>query len=125
MKIFTFDERVSREITSYGSVGLQFSRIARLAHPVSISYMQISPHGVIGYHQATTPQLFLVVQGQGWVRGDSEDRLPIERGNAAYWDAGEWHETGTDSGMSAVVIEVEDQAFNPGKFLQEITTGER
>jgi len=125
MKIFAFDERVSRVITSYGSEGVQFSRIARLVHPVNISYMQISPRGSIGYHQASTPQLFLVIEGQGWVRGESKDRIPIKRGTAAYWEAGEWHETGTDSGMSAVVLEVDSQAFNPGEFLQEIPIGDR
>lgn len=94
-----------------------------LSHPVQISFMQIGPQGVIGYHQATIPQLFLVVAGQGWVRGQTEERIPISRGEAAFWEAGEWHETGTDNGLSAVVLEVEDQGFNPGDFLRELLIG--
>ena len=82
--------------------------------------MQIGSNGVIGYHQASFPQLFLVVEGKGWVRGEVEDRIPIERGEAAYWEAGEWHESGSVTGMSAIVIEVETEIFEPGKELLEI-----
>lgn len=124
MKIFLFDGRIGREITAHGSERVQFSRIARLSHPAQISFMQIGPKGVIGYHQATVSQLFMVVEGQGWVRGHTDERIPISRGQAAFWEAGEWHETGTDFGLSAIVLEIEDQAFNPGKFLQELTIGE-
>lgn len=125
MKIFAFDERIGKEITSYGSERVQFSRIARLVNPSQISFMHLGPKGVIGYHQASIPQLFLVVEGRGWVRSETEDRIPIERGTAAYWIADEWHETGTDSGMSAIVLEVESHTFNPGEFLQELPIGEK
>lgn len=124
MKKFAFDERIGREITSFGSYRVQFSRIALLSHPAQISFIQIGAKGVIGYHQATIPQLFMVVAGQGWVRGQTEERYPISSGEAAFWEAGEWHETGTDSGLSAVVLEVEDQGFDPHEFLQELSIGE-
>jgi quercetin dioxygenase-like cupin family protein len=124
MKIFAFDARIGREIFFFGSESVQFSRVALITHPAQISFMQVGPNGVIGYHQATIPQLFMVVDGRGWVRGQTEERIPISRGEAAFWEAGEWHETVTDSGLSAVVLEVEDQTFDPGEFLQELTIGE-
>ncbi len=124
MRKFAFDERIGREITSFGSERVLFSRIALLSHPAQISFIHIGAEGVIGYHQATIPQLFMVVAGQGWVRGQTEERLPISSGEAAFWEAGEWHETGTDSGLSAVVLEVEDQGFDPHEFLRELSIGE-
>ncbi len=123
MKLFSFDERIGREITSFGSERVQFSRIALLSHPAQISFIQIGAKGVIGFHQATIPQLFMVVEGQGWVRGQTEERIPISRGEAAFWEAAEWHESGTDIGMSAIVLEIETHAFNPGEFLQELPIG--
>jgi hypothetical protein len=70
--------------------------------------MYVGSKGVIGYHQAVTPQLFLIVEGKGWVRGGSSDeRMPIGMGQAAFWEKGEWHESGTDTGMTAIVMEGE------------------
>jgi quercetin dioxygenase-like cupin family protein len=67
--------------------------------------MHIGAGGIVGYHQATVRQLFLVVAGTGWVRGTDESRQPIAAGQAAYWEAGEWHESGSQDGMTAIVIE--------------------
>jgi len=67
------------------------------------------------------PQLFLVVQGEGWVRGESPETRSITTGYAAFWEKDEWHESGTESGMTAIVIEVESDTFDAGKFLQEVT----
>jgi len=49
--------------------------------------------------------LFLVVQGEGWVSGESDKRVFIKTGEAAYWEKGEWHESGTESGITAIIIE--------------------
>lgn len=106
MKLFRFDQEVGREITAYSSTSLIMCKIATLmdAH---VGMMHIGKQGVVGYHQAVTPQLFLVVNGAGWVRGESEVRTPIQVGQAAFWGAGEWHESGSDTGMMALVIESE------------------
>jgi quercetin dioxygenase-like cupin family protein len=72
---------------------------------VQIGCMHIGAGGIVGYHQATVRQLFLVVAGTGWVRGKDEPRQPIAAGQAAYWEAGEWHESGSQDGMTAIVIE--------------------
>ncbi|WP_245752285.1 cupin domain-containing protein [Planifilum fulgidum] len=50
-------------------------------------------------------QLFLVVSGSGRVRGEASDRVPIRAGEAVFWEAGEGHESGTETGMTAIVIE--------------------
>ena len=55
------------------------------------------------------------MQGEGWVRGEEEERTPIKSGTAAFWTAEEWHESGSDMGMVAIVIEGEN--LQPKKLL--------
>ncbi len=54
---------------------------------------------------AVADQLFVVVDGEGWVSGEDEVRVDIKAGQAALWRAGESHESSTSSGMTAVVVE--------------------
>ena len=48
-----------------------------------------------------------MVEGEGWVRGPDGERVPVTAGKAVYWEAGEEHESGSDSGMTAIVVEAE------------------
>lgn len=73
-----------------------------------VNLITLSSHGRLGYHRATEDQLFLVLHGQGWVRDKAEKRLRIREGMAAFWGKGEWHESGSDEGLVAVVIEGSD-----------------
>jgi hypothetical protein len=57
----------------------------------------------------------MVVQGEGWVRGESPDRSSIASGRAAFWERSEWHESGTDKGMTVVVIE--SDTLDPTTFM--------
>jgi quercetin dioxygenase-like cupin family protein len=76
--------------------------------------------GFIPKHPATGPQLFVVIDGTGWVSGDDGVKTPIKAGQAAFWGPGETHESGTDDGMNAIVVECE--SFDPAKFMREITS---
>ncbi len=105
MKIFRFDSQVGKNIDHYKSSGFILSKVARLSEEAFINCAYLSAKGLIGYHQATTSQLYLVVQGQGWVRGESPERISIQAGQAAFWSEGEWHESGTETGMTAIIIE--------------------
>lgn len=63
---------------------------------------------MVGYHQAVVPQLLLIVEGEGFVRGETDDYINVQRGEAVFWNQGEWHETKTDTGLTAIVIESEE-----------------
>jgi hypothetical protein len=115
MDIFRFDSAAGRAITQYGSVNVILSRILQVNVEASIRCFHLGAAGVVGYHQATTPQLFLVVNGIGWVRGESNERLAISAGQAAFWQKDEWHESGTAHGMMAIVIEGEK--LEPEEFM--------
>ncbi|MGD8189944.1 cupin [Brevibacillus ginsengisoli] len=104
MELFRFDREVGREIKAFNSTNFIMSRIGHLEE-VHLGLMHIGENGVVGYHQAVTPQMFLVVAGEGWVRGEEQERTPIRAGQAAFWQTGEWHESGSLHGMTVIVIE--------------------
>lgn len=83
-----------------------------LAH---VGCIHIGENGIVGYHQATCSQVFLVVAGEGWVRGKEDQRYRVESGDAVFWTEGEWHESGSETGMTVMVIE--SQTLNPADFM--------
>jgi quercetin dioxygenase-like cupin family protein len=117
MKFFRFGPQVGRPITAFDSVNVVITPIQRAPGQVQIGCFHIGSQGRVGYHQAVGPQLFLVMQGTGWVRGGSDERMPISAGKAAFWADGEWHESGSESGMTVIVIE--GLALDPGQYLTE------
>lgn len=107
MKVYRFDAAVGRKIDAFGSVNFVMSKIAHLTAEARISCAYLGPGGNIGYHQAVIDQLLLIVQGDGLVRAETEERMPVTIGHAVYWKQGEWHATTTDTGLMAIVIESE------------------
>ena len=105
MKLFRFDPEVGRDIDRYQSSGFVISKVAHLSDEAVINCAYLDANGSIGYHQAAVSQLFLVVRGEGWVRGEWPERISIKAGEAAYWDKDEWHESGTEIGMTVIIIE--------------------
>ncbi|MFP3721395.1 hypothetical protein SFC57_04620 [Niallia circulans] len=49
--------------------------------------------------------MFHVVEGEGWVRDTDIRKLFIKKGEAVFWEQGEWHETESDTGLTAVIIQ--------------------
>ena len=115
MRIFRFDPEVGKESEQFGSVKAIISRILHLEDEVVISSVYIQPQRKIGYPQAVTPELFLLVQGEGWVRGENDEKLDVQEGHAIFWEQGEWHETGSEKGMIAVIIE--GVYFDPAELM--------
>ena len=115
MQLFDFSHMVGRPITLYGSENIIFTPLLLHEAPTKISCMHVAPEGVIGFHEATVDQLFLVVAGSGWVRGEEAERTAIEAGEAAFWTAGEWHESGSAAGMTAIIVE--GDGLEPAKRL--------
>ena len=70
-----------------------------------MSCARLKSNGRIGVHPAAAPQLLFVMEGHGWVRGRSGHASRIEAGQAAFWETGEEHETWTDDGLVAVIVE--------------------
>ncbi|ULO06555.1 cupin [Paenibacillus sp. 19GGS1-52] len=105
MKIYDFTKEAGKSIEAFGSQQLIMSRILSESYSAHVGCMHLGEKGVIGWHQAPVAQLFLVVNGEGWVRAGQTAEVPISVGYAAYWTQGEWHETRTDQGLIAIIIE--------------------
>jgi quercetin dioxygenase-like cupin family protein len=118
MKLVRFDAEVGKSLTVFGSHHVILSRILRTPDGVQIGCFYIQPGGVIALHQTAGPQLLLVVQGEGWVRDEGQFRTQVYAGQAVYWEEDEWHETGSESGLMAIVVEGKE--LEPDPFMQQI-----
>ena len=102
-------------ISSFESQNAWLSGIVYLHAEAQISHLQLGPGGLLGLHPAATPQLFVVVGSSGWVSGEASGRAPITPGQVAFWEKGERHASGTDTGLAAIIIESE--RLDPTEFL--------
>lgn len=91
------------------------SRVIQTDKGANIGCMYLEEGGIVGYHQAVVPQLLLVLTGKGSVRGESEEYFNVESGDAVFWVKGEWHETKSENGLTAIVIESEE--LEPSSFM--------
>ena len=105
MKLVAFD--ATRAITQFDSHGTTIGGIAKCAGHVRLSALELEAGGVVGMHEAACPQLFLVVSGSGWSRAGDGERVALASGEAALWETGERHESGSDHGLTAIVVEAE------------------
>lgn len=118
MKIYRFDSDVGKSIDQYNRSRFVISKIAHLFDEGVTRCAYLKNGGVIGYHQATLPQLFLVVRGQGLVRGEGDEGISIRAGQAVFWEQGEWHESGTEKGLTAMIIEA--RKINPAELMPPV-----
>ncbi len=93
-----------REVTAPGSVN---ARVRRLAGDAHVAVIEVGAGGVVARHPAVGAQLFAAVNGSGWVSGADGEREPIRAGEAVLWEPGEEHESGTEQGMTVLVVEAE------------------
>ena len=107
MERLSFGPAAGRSIARFGSVEFTIAPLARLAGEGQVVCARLGPGGRIGRHPTVGAQLLAVVEGSGWVAGGDGRREPIEAGEAVLWQPGEEHETGTDEGLVAVIVEIE------------------
>ncbi|WP_033541011.1 cupin [Planococcus sp. CAU13] len=115
MEFYKFNKNSGKKVSKFDSDFIM-SRIIQTDKPTHIGCMHLEENGVVGYHQAVTPQLLLVLNGEGSVRGEIDQYFYVGAGDAVFWKKGEWHETRTENGMTAIVIESEE--LNPAAFMR-------
>ncbi|MUV37648.1 hypothetical protein JNUCC1_01454 [Lentibacillus sp. JNUCC-1] len=114
MQIYTFSQSNGRRVTQFDS-NFIMSHIVQTDQPAQVCCMYLEKNSVIGYHQAVVPQLLLIVTGEGFVRSGEESFVPVQAGEAVFWGEDEWHETKTDQGLTAIVIE--SDGLDPGAMM--------
>lgn len=66
---------------------------------------RLGPGGRIARHPAAVPQVLAVLDGAGLVSGADGAFRPIGPGEAVFWAVGEEHETVSDHGLTALILE--------------------
>jgi quercetin dioxygenase-like cupin family protein len=85
--------------------------VAPLTRPLSrgalfqAAVFRIAAGGRIARHPASVPQILAVIDGSGEVSGGDGISEEISTGEAVYWAEGEEHETRTEHGLTALVLE--------------------
>jgi len=113
--MYRFDAEVGRNVDRFESSGFTIAGILQVRRGAVLNCAFLSAGGTIGRHQAASPQLMLVVNGEGWVKADDTDRIPIRAGQAAFWKQDEWHESGSEAGMTAIILE--GPKLDPAAFM--------
>ncbi|ETT73835.1 hypothetical protein C173_11205 [Paenibacillus sp. FSL R7-277] len=114
MKIYHFKPESGKPIAAFNSDFI-ISRIIQTEGLTHIGCVYLGHQGVIGFHQASCPQLLLIMNGEGVVRGEEAEFTAVSAGQAVFWEQGEWHETRTDSGLTAIIVE--GDSLNPAAYM--------
>lgn len=104
MELYSFGSEAGHHVEKFGSDFI----LSPLMNPTDTSRtvcMHLPPGGMVGEHEAMSLQLFCVVSGEGWVSGGDGNRRPIKAQEAASWARGERHSAGTETGLTAIVLE--------------------
>ncbi|WP_394190035.1 cupin domain-containing protein [Paenisporosarcina quisquiliarum] len=114
MEFYKFSKDSGKSISKFNS-NFIMSHVVQTDKASNIGCMHLEANGVVGYHQAVVPQLLLVMNGEGYVRNDEMQNIKVQPGDAVFWEKDEWHETKTDKGLTAIVIESSE--LNPSLFM--------
>jgi quercetin dioxygenase-like cupin family protein len=110
MKILGFSASIAERI---GSRPYEVKRASSIAiaegeGEVRAYVLYFEPGGVIGPHEAGFGQLFFAASGDGWVAGGDGERMALGEGEAAFIERGEIHSKGSESGLTALMVQVRD-----------------
>ncbi|ANU12645.1 hypothetical protein B481_1316 [Planococcus halocryophilus Or1] len=107
MRFYSFNKENGKRITAFNS-NFIMTRIAKTESATHTGIVFLNPGETIGFHQAVVPQILLVIEGEGWVRSYTQEKQRIKKGEAVSWAKGEGHETTTENGLTALIIEAEE-----------------
>jgi GrpB-like predicted nucleotidyltransferase (UPF0157 family) len=123
VQIFRFDVQASMPITDFGS-RFRIGPVTGTDSRVRVQMMYLPAEGLIGRHEATTRQMFGVVQGNATVSGEDAKRREIGPGFAAVWESGEEHDASSENGATAICIEGEFDIWSMGVTAREIVVSD-
>jgi quercetin dioxygenase-like cupin family protein len=112
MKILRIDASLAEPIGSrpYAVKLASSIAVAAGAGEAHAYVLYFEPGGEIGPHEAGFGQLFVALSGAGWVAGGDGERLPLAEGQAAFIERGETHAKGSETGLTALMVQVRDLA---------------
>lgn len=113
MRVLSLDAVPRRLVDVHGSSGCAVGGLG-LTADAHLVVVTVRPGGTIGRHPAAGRQLLVVVSGDATVSGADGAPVDIGPGQAAVWEPGEAHETRSEGGLTAFVVEGDvDVAVGP------------
>ena len=77
----------------------------RSGSPVQAAIFRVGAGGGLRRHPASVAQILAVLEGSGEVSGPDGRFEAISAGEAVFWHEGEEHETRSERGLTALIIE--------------------
>jgi quercetin dioxygenase-like cupin family protein len=108
MQLLSFGPERATPISEYLSQHASAVALASGQGEAHVYCLHLDAGGEIGAHEAGFAQLFLVVEGSGWVSGSDRRRQLLVKGQGALIARGEIHAKGTTSGMTAIMVQLTD-----------------
>lgn len=108
MKLIEFSQHFAQPIELFESLSASSVHLADGAGEAHVYCVYFGPGGKIGEHQARFGQLFLVVNGEGWAAGEDGHRVELSAGRGVYFERGELHSKGSETGMTVIMVQVSD-----------------
>ena len=112
MEILRLDPRDAERIgpRPYEVSHASSREVARGDGEAHVYVVSFEPGGVIAAHEAGFGQLFVALAGDGWVAGGDGERLALRQGEAAFIRRGEIHSKGSETGLTALMLQVRELA---------------
>jgi quercetin dioxygenase-like cupin family protein len=106
MRVIEFSSSQAEPITLFGSMAASSRLLASGCGEAHVHCLRFEPGGEIGEHPTGFGQLFLVVEGSGWVASGRGRRVEVHAGQGVYFERGERHSKGSDRGMTVLMVQV-------------------
>ena len=106
MRVIEFSRNRAQPIALFGSSSASSIRLADGQGEAHVYCVYFEPGGCIGEHPAGFDQLFLVMDGSGWVAGADGSRVTLTAGQGVIFENGEHHSKGSEGGMTALMVQV-------------------
>ena len=107
MHLLNFNKELAEPISLFNSHGSSSVALGSGDGSSHVYVLYFEADSEIGPHPTGFSQLFLVVNGSGWVAGADGHRISVASGEGAYFDVGEMHSKGSETGMQVVMIQSE------------------
>lgn len=119
MTLIEFSRAHARPIELFDAVAASNVRLGGGHGDAHIYCVHVEPGGSIGAHPAGFAQLFLVVNGTGWAAGPDGQRVALTAGQGVYVAPGEVHAKGSESGMTAIMVQADQLQPEPPQSAPE------
>jgi len=112
VRVIDFGADFAEPITAYESERSSGVSLGHGQGDVHVYAMHFGPNGIIGTHPTGFCQLFLIAQGEGWAAGADGKRVHLTAGQGVFFELGEEHAKGSDTGMVAIMVQT--TSLEPG-----------